>query len=159
MSLRQRHLWIAILVTLGVWGLYGWALVSAVNQGGLRQAGFAAQMGGHFVLGLVLIAIAEGVLNLIARLLPNRGAKEGVLEKRASLEASHLSLMALITLITGLAASLYGLGVFGDRVIDWLLNNARPGNLLVLFANGLMACVVISELARFAAALVLLPKR
>ena len=48
---------IAIVVTAGVWGLYGWRLVSHVAAGDLKGQGFAADMGGLFVLGLVLIGL------------------------------------------------------------------------------------------------------
>lgn len=159
MTLRQRHLWIAILVTVAVWGLYGWVLISAVIDGGLNRDGFAGEMGGLFVLGLLLIGVAEGVLNLIARLLPRRDEREGAAEKRAVLEASHLSLMALISLVTALAAALFCAGLFGGSLLAALLRVATPANLLVLLANALMGCVVLSELARFAATLFLLPRR
>lgn len=159
MTLRQRHLWIAIVVTVVVWSLYGWALVSAVTDGGLRREAFAGEMGGLFVLGLVLIAAAEGVLNGIARLLPRRDQREGAVERRAALEGSHLSLMALISLITGLAALLFCAGLFGQSGLEALLRVATPANLLVLLANVLMGCVVLSELVRFAGTLFLLPRR
>ncbi|WP_395945197.1 hypothetical protein [Brevundimonas sp.] len=159
MTLRQRHLWIAILVTVAVWGLYAWVLVSAVIDGGLNREGFAGEMGGLFVLGLLLIGVAEGVLNLIARLLPRRDQREGAAEKRAALEASHLSLMALIGLVAALAATLFCFGLFGGGAIQALLRVAIPANLLVLLANLLMGCVVLSELARFATTLYLLPRR
>lgn len=159
MTLRQRHLWIAILVTVAVWGVYGWALVSAVIDGGLRRESFAGEMGGLFVLGLLLIGVAEAVLNLIARLLPRRDDREGAAERRAALEGSHLSLMALITLVTGLAAVLFCAGLFGRSGLEALLRVATPANLLVLLANLLMSCVVLSELVRFAGTLFLLPRR
>ena len=47
MSLRERHLWIAIIVTVGVWGLYGWRLVSHVAAGGSTLRDFANAEGGQ----------------------------------------------------------------------------------------------------------------
>ena len=159
MSLRERHLWIAIVVTAGVWGLYGWRLVSHVAAGDLKGQGFAADMGGLFVLGLVLIAVGEGVLTLIARLAPRAREREGAAERRAALTASHVSLMALIALLSAVAAALFVLGLIGDPVLRPLLRWTTPANLLVLIANALLACTVLSELARYALTLAYLRTR
>ncbi|GLK49011.1 hypothetical protein GCM10017620_19840 [Brevundimonas intermedia] len=159
MSLRERHLWIAIVTTVAVWGLYGWQMALQIGAGGLNREEFAGEMGGLFLLGLLLIAVAEGVLTLIARLLPRGETREGAAERKASLQASHVSLMALIGLITVLSAVLFCAGWIGSAAVGPLLRVATPANLLVLIANGLMGCIVVSELIRFAMTLALLRAR
>lgn len=159
MTLRQQHLWIAIVTTLGVWGLYGWRLIEHIRLGDLARSGFAGKMGGLFLLGLVLIVVAEGVLTLIARLLPHPDTREGAAERKATLQASHISLMALIGLITLMAAVLFVMGWIDQPVLSRLLAVVTPANLLVLIANGLMACIVVSELIRFSMTLALLRAR
>jgi len=159
MTLRQQHLWIAIVTTLGVWGLYGWQLIERIRVGDLTRPGFAGEMGALFVVGLVLIAVAEGVLGLIARLLPHADTREGAAERKASLQASHVSLMALIAMITLVAAVLFLTGWIGQPVLSRLLAATTPANLLVLIANLLMGCIVVSELIRFAMTLALLRAR
>ncbi|MBB3872514.1 hypothetical protein [Brevundimonas mediterranea] len=159
MSLRERHLWIAIVTTVGVWGLYVWQMIERIRVGDLATPGFAGEMGGLFLFGLLLIGIAEGALTLVARLLPHADAHEGAAERKAALQASHVSLMALIAMITVVAASLFIAGWIDQPVLSSLLKVMTPANLLVLIANGLMGCVVVSELIRFAMTLALLRAR
>jgi len=159
MTLRQQHLWIGIVATAGVWGLYAWVLGSEVAGGGLSDPGFARQMGGLFLLGLLMVGIVEGVLGVIVRLLSRGPQREGAAERRAALEASHLSLMALIALVTAASASLFLVGLIGQPALGPILRAATPANLLVLIANGLMGCVVLSELARFGLTLALMRRR
>ncbi|VXB94894.1 hypothetical protein [Brevundimonas sp. G8] len=159
MTLRQQHLWIAIVTTLGVWGLYVWQLLERVWVGDLKTTGFAGEMGGLFLFGLLLIGIAEGALTLIARLLPHADTRDGAAERKASLQASHVSLMALIGMVTVVAAVLFIIGWIGQSATARLLAATTPANLLVLIANGLMGCVVVSELIRFAMTLALLRAR
>ena len=45
MSFREKHLWVAIIAGLAVWGAYGWKFFERVLAGGLKQADFAADMG------------------------------------------------------------------------------------------------------------------
>ena len=51
------------------------------------------------------------------------------------------------------------LGTIDQPVLSSLLKVMTPANLLVLIANGLMGCVVVSELIRFAMTLALLRAR
>ena len=67
--------------------------------------------------------------------------------------------MALIAMITLVAAVLFLTGWIGQPVMARLLAAAAPANLLVLIANLLMGCIVVSELIRFAMTLALLRAR
>lgn len=96
---------------------------------------------------------------MIARLLPHPDTREGAAERKATLQASHISLMALIGMITLTAAVLFVMGWIDQPVLSRLLAAVTPANLLVLIANGLMGCIVVSELIRFSMTLALLRAR
>ncbi|WP_312147043.1 hypothetical protein [Brevundimonas sp.] len=160
MTFREKHLWVAIIAGLAVWGAYGWKFTERVLAGGLRQGDFAADMGGLFVLGLIAVVVLEMGLTALARLTTSRDERRARDEREglATLQASHVSLMLLIGLLVTVAAVAYGVGLWGaahpERLARWMI----PGNGLVLVANAVLGCIMLSELARWALSLALLKR-
>ena len=156
MSFREKHLWVAIVAGLAVWGAYGWKFSERVLAGGLKQADFAADMGGLFILGLVAVVVLEAGLTALAMLTTSKAERRARDEREgmATLQASHVSLMLLIVLVVTLSGTAYFMGLtspaFGTHI-------AITGmNAFVLLANVLIACVIVSELVRAGLTLALL---
>jgi hypothetical protein len=150
MSFREKHLWISIVSTLGIWGWYYWRLIGSVANGGLADPRFAFMMGGLFIGCLVLVSILEIALNIFAAVTTRKAEREARDEREmtAALKASHVSLMALIGLVFSLAIAAYLLG-FADAAANGRgPSPATDANALVLVANILLATVIVSELIR-----------
>ncbi len=156
MSFREKHLWISIVSTLGVWGFYFWRLAAAVADGALVGQGFAATMGGLFAGCLVVSVVIEIVLTLFATWTTPKAERNTRDEREtlASLRASHVALMALITLVVIQSAAAYFAALvspaFGTHIAT------TPANALVLLANVLLASVIVAEMIRAGLTLALL---
>lgn len=158
MSFREKHLWISILATVGVWGFYFWRLIQQVMSGALGRPDFAGDMGGLFVACLIVSAVVEIVLTAVAVWTTRKSEREARDEREilAALKASHVALMALIALIISLA----GLAWF----TSWLQPafgvqhgfDITRGNAWVLMSNILLVSVIIAEMIRAGLTLALL---
>ena len=151
MSFREKHLWISIVTTIAIWGYYYWRLIVAVTAGGLTDPGFAFSMGGLFVVCLIVVTVVEVALTLIATATTPKAEKAARDEREllASLKASHVSLMALIALVFSLAIAAYMIGFLDAAAPAGPKLPMTPTNAMILFANILMAAVIVSELIRY----------
>ncbi|CAN5316964.1 hypothetical protein BH10PSE2_BH10PSE2_30200 [soil metagenome] len=151
MSFREKHLWISILVTVGVWGFYFWRLVVALAHGGLTSPSFVTGMGGLFVGCLVLVVVVEVALTILATVTTRKSERDARDEREtlAALKASHVSLMALIALVVSLAMAAYLAGLFVQAAPEGPRLHTLSANFLVLAGNAMLACIVVSELIRF----------
>lgn len=150
MSFREKHLWISIVVTLGVWGFYYARLIERIMDGGLEAAGLARDMGGLFVACLIISVVVEIVLTAIATLTTRKAEREAKDEREtlAALKAGHVALMALIALVVTLSGAAW--------FASWLQPafGAEPGidisqaNAWVLLANILLLSVIVAEMIR-----------
>jgi len=158
MSFREKHLWISVVVTVGVWGFYFWRLIAALSGGGLTDTGFVVDMGGLFVACLVVVVIVEVALTVLATMTTRKVDRDARDEREtlAALKASHISLMALIALVVTLASATYLAGFGMVAVPGGPRLQTLGANVLVLAANAMLACIVVSELARFGFTLLLI---
>ena len=150
MSFREKHLWISIVVTLGVWGFYFWRLIGGIADGALGRAGLGEAMGGLFVGCLIISVIVELVLTAIATWTTRKAEREAKDEREtlAALKASHVALMALIAGVISLSGAAWFVSwlqpAFGvERGLD-----ITQGNAWVLLANILLASVIVAEMIR-----------
>lgn len=158
MSFREKHLWISIVVTVGVWGGYFWQLIQRVMGGDLGGPDLAEDMGDRFISCLVVSVVVEIILTAIATWTTRKAEREAKDEREilASLKASHVALMALIALVISLSC--------GAWVVSWLqpaLGVQRAfdithGNAWVLLSNVLLASVIVAEMIRAGLTLALL---
>lgn len=158
MSFREKHLWISILASVGVWGWYFWVLGKTLAAGRLVEDGFMGEVSLAFVTALGLVVLVEVGLTLIATLTTPKHEQKTRDERevRAALQASHVALMALIALIFCAAMAAYFTGLIGDNLVHQSPVFRIDGNLLVLVANVLLACIILTELIRAGVTLVLL---
>lgn len=158
MSFREKHLWISIVATLGVWGFYYLRLFEAIRAGGLESDDFAGHMGGLFVLCLVVTVAIEIVLTILASVTTSKAEREARDEREtlAALKASHVSLMFLIAAVICESGAAYFAGLtepaFGTRP-GFAMTSA---NAMILMANILMGTVIVSEMIRHGFTLALL---
>ncbi len=149
MTHRRTHLWISLVVSLAVWGIYFGHFLQQVNRS--ESGGLAV----WFLGALAMIVLAEtGATGLIAWLFRRRArALDEGPTLDAALKASHVALMLLIGLALTAAAGLAFASLFG-----WSLDlSGARGQ--VIAANALLAMVVIAELLRAGLTLALLPRR
>ena len=151
MSFREKHLWISLFATVAVWSIYFRELIDRVLHGGMADPRFAVVMGVGFAGAVFVVALIEVVLTLLATVTTARVDRETRDEREmlAAYKASHVSLMLLISLVIGLGVAAWFNGLFRHALLN------GPGAMVVL-ANLLVACVVLSELTRFAFTLYLL---
>ena len=151
MSFREKHLWISIATTVAIWGFYYWRLMQAVGAGGLTDPRFPFLMGALFIGCLVVVSVIEVILTLLATATTRRAEREARDEREllASLKASHVSLMALIAIVFSLAIAAYMLGFLDAASSTGPILPMTPTNAMILFANILMAAVIVSELIRY----------
>jgi len=151
MSFREKHLWISLFATVAVWTIYFRELIDRVLHGGMADPRFAVVMGVGFAGAVFVVALIEVVLTLLATVTTARVDRETRDEREmlAAYKASHVSLMLLISLVIGLGVAAWFNGLFRHALLN------GPGAMVVL-ANLLVACVVLSELTRFAFTLYLL---
>jgi uncharacterized membrane protein len=151
MSFREKHLWISIVTTVAIWGFYYWRLIEAIGAGGLTDPRFAFLTGGLFIGCLVVVSVVEIILTLLATATTRKAEREARDEREllASLKASHVSLMALIALVFSLAIAAYMVGFLDAAAPAGPKLPMTPTNAMILFANILMAAVIVSELIRY----------
>lgn len=158
MTFREKHLWISIASTLGVWGFYYLRLFQTITAGGLESDDFAEVMGGLFVGCLFVSVLIEIVLTIVASVTTSKAEREARDEREmlAALKASHVSLMFLMTVIGIQAAGAYFAGLIEPTF------GAEPGfamtsaNAMILMANILLGAVIVSEMIRHGFTLALL---
>jgi uncharacterized membrane protein YidH (DUF202 family) len=158
MSFREKHLWISIVATIGVWGFYYWRLIERVMDGALGRSGLTGEMGGLFAVCLIVIVVLEIVLTAIATWTTRKAEREAKDEREilAALKASHVALMVLIALVVTLSGAAWFASwlqpAFGaDRGFDITQRNAW-----VVVANILLASVIVAEMIRAGLTLALL---
>ncbi len=158
MSFREKHLWISIVATLGVWGYYFWSLGAWIADGALMRLGLVTQAGGLFALCVFAVAAIEVVLTFVAQATTSKIDKTTRDEREigAALRASHVSLMVLIALVFCLAIAVYFAGLIGGNLVEGRAAYVTDINVMVLGANVLVACVVVSETIRSGLTLALL---
>lgn len=158
MTFREKHLWISIVATVGVWGWYFWFVIRHVLDGKLGDDHFTGDLGMAFAACLVIVVLIEVVLTFIATITTPRVQRKTRDEREmlAALKASHVSLMALIALVMSVAIAAWFAGLIDDNMVGGRAVFAVTGNLMVLLSNVLLACVVISELIRAGFTLALL---
>lgn len=148
MSFREKHLWITVFVTVVVWTVYFRELIDRVLHGGLADPRFAMVMGIAFAGAVFVVAVVEVALTAIATLTTPK-AERGTRDERevhAALKASHVSLMLLIVLVISLAVAAYFTALAAPTFGTHL--SVTSGGVLVLLANVMVACIVVSELVR-----------
>jgi ABC-type amino acid transport system permease subunit len=158
MSFREKHLWISIVASVGVWGWYFWFLTRHLLDGKLVNDHFTGDVSVAFMGALVLVALIEVVLTLIATFTTPKHEQKTRDEREilAALKASHVALMALIALVFCVSMAAYFAGLIGDNMVGGSAVFAVDGNLMVLGANLLLASIVIAELIRAGVTLTLL---
>ena len=158
MSFREKHLWISIVASVGVWGWYFWFLIRHVMDGRLVNDHFTGDVSLAFMGCLVLVVAIEAMLTIIATLTTPKHEQKTRDEREihAALKASHVALMALIGLVFCVSMGAYFAGLIDDNLVRGAAVFRVDGNLMVLVANILLACLVIAELIRAGVTLMLL---
>ena len=151
MSFREKHLWISIVATVGVWSVYFRELVDRILRGGMEDPRFAVIMGLGFAGAVFVVALIEATLTVLATFTTPKVDRETRDEREmlAAFKASHVSMSLLIVLVISLASAAWISGLTRQALFT------GPAAMVVL-ANLLVACVVLSELTRFAFTLYLL---
>lgn len=158
MSFREKHLWISIFSAVIVWAIYFRELIARILNGGLEDGRFAGVMGVAFAGAVFVVALVEVVLTLIATWTTpkeERGTRDER-EIHAALKASHVALMALIALIFCVSAGAYFAGLLDDNLVGGATAFSVTGELMVVLANVLLACLILAELVRAGVTLMLL---
>ena len=148
MTHRKTHLWISLIAGVVVWGAYFVHVLQSVRAGDLGGLIW------WFVGALAVVLMAETVVTgAIAWLFRKRARTlDDGPTLNAALKAGHVALMLLVGMVlvaAGAAAAAAGLSV------DLGLGGARGQAVL---ANGLLAMVVIAELARAGLTLALMAR-
>ncbi|CAN5285795.1 hypothetical protein BH09PSE1_BH09PSE1_11640 [soil metagenome] len=158
MSFREKHLWISIVASVGVWGWYFWFLIRHVMAGRLVNEHFTGDVSLAFMGSLVLVVVVEVVLTIVATLTTPKHEQKTRDEREivAALKASHVALMAMIAMVFCVSMGAYFAGLIDDNLVGGSAAFRVDGNLMVLVANVLLACVVIAELIRAGVTLTLL---
>lgn len=158
MTFREKHLWISIISTLGVWGFYYLRLFEAVAAGGLDSDDFAEVMGGLFIGCLVITVLIEIALTVIATITTSKAEREARDEREtlAALKASHVSLMFLIAAVICESGAAYFAGLIEPSFGADPGFAMTSGNAMILMANILLGTVIVSEMIRHGLTLALL---
>ena len=119
MSFREKHLWISIVASVGVWGWYFWFLIRHVMDGRLVNDHFTSDVSLAFMGCLVLVVVIEAVLTIIATLTTPKHEQKTRDEREihAALKASHVALMALIGLVFCVSMGAYFAGLIDDNLV------------------------------------------
>ena len=152
MSFRKTHLWISLVVGLCVWGAYFTHVVRALRAGDV--GGLVWWFLGALVAMVIVEAAATGLIAWLFRR-RTRQLDDGP-TLQAALKASHVALMALIALVFCVSMGAYFAGLIDDNLVGGAAVFQVDGNLMVLVANILLACLVIAELIRAGVTLMLL---
>ena len=158
MSYREKHLLISIASTVLIWGVYFQQMAMRIADGGLARQSFVTAMGGLFVLCLILVVAIELALRVVAWLTTSKAERQARDEReaRATWKAGYASLMLLIGLVISLATLAYLMGFGMVAAPEGPRLQTLGSSFLVLSANVMLACVVVSELFRFAMTFVLI---
>ncbi|WGM32917.1 hypothetical protein [Brevundimonas sp. NIBR11] len=158
MSFREKHLWISIFSAVVVWGVYFRELIDRVLKGGLHDEKFVGAMGIAFAGAVFVVAVIEVALTLIATLTTPKAERNTRDEREihASLKASHVALMVLIALLFCVCAGAYFAGLLDDNLVGGTLAFSVTGEMMVLLANVLLACLILTEMVRAGVTLMLL---
>jgi len=158
MSFREKHLWISIVAAVAVWGWYFWFLIRHVAAGRLVSDHFTGDVSLAFMGSLVVVVLVEIVLTIIATATTPKSERDTRDEREihASLKASHVALMALIGLVFCVSAGAYFAGLLDDNLVGGAAAFSITGEMMVLLANVLLACLVLTELIRAGVTLILL---
>ncbi|NBW09659.1 MAG: hypothetical protein EBR82_16710 [Caulobacteraceae bacterium] len=158
MSFREKHLWISIVSSVAVWGWYFVFLIRHLTGGWRTDDHFTAMLSMGFMTCLILVVLIEGVLTFVATAITPKAERKMKDEREihAALKASHIALMALIALIFCVGAAAWFTGVVDDNFVGGRAVFSVTGNVLVVLANVLVACLVLTELVRAGVTLMLL---
>jgi uncharacterized membrane protein len=158
MSFREKHLWVSIVSSVAVWGWYFWFVARHLTGGWRTDDHFTATLSIAFIGCLVLVVLVEAVLTFIASAITPKAERRTKDEREinAALKASHIALMALIALIFCVSAGAWLVGVVDDNFVGGRAVFSVTGNVLVVLANGLLACLILAELVRAGVTLMLL---
>lgn len=153
MSFAEKRLWIELIATLAVWGVYFGRLIGWIDAGGLDDPAFASVMGGHFLLAVAVAVLIRVVLSVIAgRATPE--AERRVRDERedlATLRATWAGHALLGGLVLAVSAVGYIAGATGH--VDIVPVSAAG---LVVLANLTLGALIQAELLRLVVNLVLL---
>ena len=157
MSFREKHLWITIFSTVMVWAIYFRELIDRVLKGGLSDDRFVGAMGIGFAGAVFVVALIEVTLTLFATWTTPKSERNTRDEREilASLKASHVALMALVALIFCVSAAAWFAGLLDDNFVGAAAFSIT-GEMMVLLANVLLACLILAELVRAGVTLMLL---
>lgn len=158
MSFREKHLWISIFSSVIVWAVYFRELIDRVLHGGLEDGRFAGAMGVGFAGAVFVVAVIEVTLTVFATLTTPKSERNTRDEREilASLKASHIALMALTALLFCVSAGAYFAGLLDDNLIGGAAAFSITGQIMVLLANVLLACLIVAEMIRAGFTLMLL---
>ena len=158
MSFREKHLWISIFSAVVVWAIYFRELIDRVLKGGLNDDRFVGAMGIAFAGAVFVVAAIEVALTLFATWTTPKAERDTRDEREilASLKGSHVALMALIALIFCVSAGAYFTGLLDDNIVGGPAAFSISGEMMVLLANVLLACLILAELVRAGVTLMLL---
>jgi hypothetical protein len=158
-SFREKHLWISIFSSVIVWAVYFRELIQRVLNGGLEDGRFAGAMGIGFAGAVFVVALIEVTLTLLATWTTPK-AERGALDEGptldAALKASHVALMVLIALLFCVSAGAYFAGLLDDNLVGGAAAFSITGEMMVVLANVLLACLILAELVRAGVTLMLL---
>ena len=147
--MRKVHLWISLIVGIGVWGAYFAHLVQGLRAG--QTGGLLWWCLGALVVTVAAETLATGAVAWLFRR-RTRTLDDGP-TLQAALKAGHVALMLLVALVLIAAGGLALAAAFG-----WSLDlGGARGQ--VIAANALLAMVVTAELTRAGLTLALLPRR
>ena len=158
MSFREKHLWISIFSSVIVWAVYFRELIQRVLNGGLEDGRFAGAMGIGFAGAVFVVALIEVTLTLLATWTTPK-AERGARDEReihAALKASHVALMVLIALLFCVSAGAYFAGLLDNNLVGGAAAFSITGEMMVVLANVLLACLILAELVRAGVTLMLL---
>jgi len=150
MTFREKHLWITVVTTVGIWGFYFWSLIARILEADLRNDRLAISLSALFVICLLTVVLVEVVLTLIATATTRKAERQARDEREilAALKASHVALMGLIAMVFCIATGSYFAGLIGTNLIAPWQDHISDINIAVILANVLLACLVITELVR-----------
>ncbi|WGM48970.1 hypothetical protein KOAAANKH_03885 [Brevundimonas sp. NIBR10] len=158
MSLREKQLWISLIVGTAVWSLYGWRLAHLVGR---TEGSLALSAGLAFLVALGAVVVTEAVGSAVVGWLQrrHRPAQDAALTE-AALIAGHVALMVLVGLIVLTLASLWLFALWAETRLETLsMAAALTPRTLVLIANLLLACIVLAEGVRTVLTLMLVRRR
>ena len=158
MSLREKQLWISLIVGMAAWSLYGWRLAHLVGR---SEGSLALSAGLAFLAALGAVVVTEAVGSaLVAWLQRRRRPAQDAALTEAALIAGHVALMVLVGLIVLTLAGLWLFALWAEtRLETTSIASALTPRILVLIANLLLACVVLAEGVRTVLTLMLVRRR